>query len=44
MMARQMQTNEYFWMTIEKDCIQFVRKYNKCHVYSDKINAPHMPI
>ena len=44
MMTRQMQTNGYFFMTIEKDCIQFVRKYHKCHVYSDKINAPHMPI
>jgi hypothetical protein len=38
--TRQMQRARYFWMTIEKDCIEFVLKYYKCQVYSDKINAP----
>jgi ribonuclease HI len=32
MMARQMQRAGYFWMTMEKDCIEFVRKCHKCGV------------
>jgi hypothetical protein len=44
MMARQMQRAGYFWMTMEKDCIEFVRKCHKCQVYSDKINAPQLPL
>ncbi|XP_073263054.1 uncharacterized protein [Populus alba] len=44
MMARQMQRAWYFWLTMEKDCIEFVRKCHKCQVYSDKINAPPVPL
>ncbi|XP_073268737.1 uncharacterized protein [Populus alba] len=44
MMARQMQRAGYFWLTMEKDCIEFVRKCHKCQVYSDKINAPPVPL
>ncbi|XP_073261097.1 uncharacterized protein [Populus alba] len=43
-MARQMQRSGYFWMTMEKDCIDYVRKCHKCQVYSDKINAPPSPL
>ncbi|XP_073262690.1 uncharacterized protein [Populus alba] len=39
-MAKQMQRSGYFWMTMEKDCIDYVRKCHKCQVYSDKINVP----
>jgi hypothetical protein len=31
---------EYFWMTMEKDCIDYVKKYLKCQVHGDKINTP----
>jgi hypothetical protein len=31
-------------MTMVKDCIEYVRKYQKCQVYSDKINAPLAPL
>ncbi|XP_061945039.1 uncharacterized protein LOC133669048 [Populus nigra] len=44
MMARQLQRSGYFWMTMEKDCIDYVRKCHKCQVYSDKINAPPAPL
>ena len=40
MMARKMQRNGYFWRTLEKDCIDYVRKCHKCQVRGDKINAP----
>jgi hypothetical protein len=31
-------------MTMVKDCIEYVRKYQKYQVYSDKINAPPAPL
>lgn len=27
-------------MTIERDCVDYIRKYHKFHIYGDKINAP----
>lgn len=44
MMARQMQRAKYFLMTMEKDCIEFVRKCHKYQVYSYKINVPPVPL
>ena len=43
-MARKIQRAGYFWMTLEKDCIDYVRKCHNCQVYSDKINAPLAPL
>jgi hypothetical protein len=43
-MARKIQRVGYFWMILEKDCINYVRKCHKCQVYSDKINAPPIPL
>jgi hypothetical protein len=40
MMARKIQKVNYFWMTLEKDCIDYVRTCHKCQVYNDKVNAP----
>ena len=31
-------------MTVEKDCIKYVRKFHKYQVYNDKINAPLAPL
>jgi hypothetical protein len=44
MMTRKIHTVGYFWMTLERDCINYFRKYHKCQVYSDKINAPQIPL
>jgi hypothetical protein len=44
MMARKIQRAIYFWMTLEKDCIDHVQKCHKCQVYSDKANAPPFPL
>ncbi|XP_027075959.1 uncharacterized protein [Coffea arabica] len=30
----------YFWLTMERDCIDFVRKCIKCQVHGDVIRAP----
>jgi hypothetical protein len=44
MIARQLQRAGYFWLTMEKDCINFVRRCHKCQVYSNKINASPAPL
>jgi len=31
-------------MTLEKDCIDYVRTCHKCQVHSDKVNAPPTPL
>ena len=40
MMARKIQRADYFWMTLEKDCIDYVRKCHKCQIY--KIGRAHV--
>ncbi|XP_070034321.1 uncharacterized protein [Nicotiana tomentosiformis] len=30
----------YYWMTMEKDCFSFVRKFHQCQIHSDLIYAP----
>ena len=39
-MARQIMRVGYYWMTLEKDCISYVRKCHKCQIYADKIHVP----
>jgi len=43
-MAKQIQRSGYFWLTMERDCIDYVRKCHKCQIYGDKINAPPTPL
>ena len=31
-------------MILENDCVDYVRKCHTCQVYSDKINAPLVPL
>ena len=38
--ARQIMRAEYYWMTLENDCINYVRKCHKCQIYADKIHVP----
>jgi hypothetical protein len=44
MIARKIQRAGYFWMTLEKDCIDYVRKCHECQVYSDKVTTPPAPL
>jgi hypothetical protein len=41
MIASKIQRAGYFWMTLEKDYIDYVRR---CQVFSDKVNAPPAPL
>jgi len=40
MLARQILHRGYFWLTLEKDCIEYLRRCHKCQIYANKINAP----
>ena len=39
-MTRQIMRVRYYWMTLENDCISYVRKCHKCQIYADKIHVP----
>ena len=39
-MARQIMMAGYYWMTLENDCINYVRKCHKCRIYANKIHVP----
>ena len=39
-MARQVMRADYYWLTLERDCIQYAQKCHKCQIYSDKIHVP----
>ena len=39
-MARTILRAGYFWLTMESDCINHVRKCHKCQIYADKIHTP----
>ncbi|XP_070022588.1 uncharacterized protein [Nicotiana sylvestris] len=39
-LAKKILRAGYFWMTIETDCIQYVRKYFQCQVHTDMIKVP----
>ena len=43
-LTRQIQRYGYFWLTMEKDCIEYVRKCHKCQIYANRINAPPFPL
>ena len=39
-MARQIMRAEYYWMTLENDYVNYVRKCHKCQIYANKIHVP----
>ena len=39
-MSRQIMRAEYYWLTLEKDYIQFVKKCHKYQIYADTIHVP----
>ena len=38
-MARQIMRAGYYCMTLENDCVNYVRKCHKCQIYTDKIHV-----
>ncbi|CAL0329694.1 unnamed protein product [Lupinus luteus] len=43
-MAKKIMRVSYFWLTMETDCCEYVKKCHKCQVYADNINAPLNPL
>jgi hypothetical protein len=43
-MMIKIQRDGYFWMMIERDCGDYMRKCNKYQVHEDKINVPPVPL
>ena len=39
-MTKQIMRVRYYWMTLENDCINYIRKCHKCQIYADKIHVP----
>ena len=39
-MAGQVMRVGYYWLTLERDYIQYVQKCHKCQIYFDKIHVP----
>jgi transposase InsO family protein len=39
-MARKILRLGYYWLKMETDCIEYVRKYHKCQVYADRVHLP----
>ena len=40
MLARKILHTGYYWLTMEADCTQHVRRCHQCQIYSNRINAP----
>nr|XP_027127753.1 uncharacterized protein LOC113743866 [Coffea arabica] len=40
LLAKKIMRSGYFWLTMEHDCIDFVRKCVKCQMHGDVIRAP----
>ncbi|KAK5771749.1 hypothetical protein PVK06_047991 [Gossypium arboreum] len=43
-MARQIMRFDYYWSTMEGDCINYAKRCHKCQIYGDKINVPPSPL
>nr|XP_027093634.1 uncharacterized protein LOC113714034 [Coffea arabica] len=40
LLAKKIMRTGYFWLTMEHDCVDFVRKCVKCQMHGDVIRAP----
>nr|XP_027186329.1 uncharacterized protein LOC113784372 [Cicer arietinum] len=43
-MSRKILRAGYYWLTLEKDCYNYVKKCYKCQIYADNIHAPPVPL
>ncbi|XP_027166374.1 uncharacterized protein LOC113766376 [Coffea eugenioides] len=39
LLAKKFMRTGYFWLTMEHDCVEFVRKYIKCQIHANIIHA-----
>nr|XP_027188669.1 uncharacterized protein LOC101504764 [Cicer arietinum] len=43
-MSRKILRAGYYWLTLEKDCYNYVKKCYKCQIYADNIHAQPVPL
>jgi hypothetical protein len=43
-MVKKLLRAGYYWMTMEAQCFNFVRKCHKCQIYADKVHVPPNPL
>ena len=39
-MARKILRVGYYWLTMESDCYEYMKRCHKCQIYADKIHVP----
>lgn len=39
-MAKKILRAGYYWLTIESDCLKYVKKCHKCQIYANKVHVP----
>ena len=44
MLARKIMRTDYFWLTMETDCCQFVQRYPECQIHGDLIHMPPLEL
>ena len=44
LLARKIMRAEYYWLTMENDCIKHVRTCHHCQAYQDRKNTPPQPL
>ena len=43
-LAKKIACQDYFWLTMETDCVRFAKKCHNCQVYSDVSHLPSMEL
>ena len=43
-LAKKIAHQGYFWLTMETDCVKFMKKCHNCQVYSDVSHLPSMEL
>ena len=44
LLARKIMRADYYWLTMESDCIKHVRTCHSCQVYQNRKNIPSQPL
>ena len=43
-LAKKIERQGYFWLTMETDCVKFVKKFHYCQTYGDVSHLPSMKL
>ena len=43
-LAKKIARQGYFWLTMETDCVKFMKKYHNCQVYGDVSHFPSIEL